>query len=182
MRIAVSGSHRVGKTTLAEALADALPGHVGVPEPYLLLEEEGHEFAEVPAIEDFELQLERSFRCSAESGSNVVFDRCALDILGYLLTHRDADAFQLEEWMPRVEESVASLDLVVFAPIEEPDRIAVLPSMDPLRAQVDAVLRDVIIDDAYGMGFDVITAEGTAAERLRRVMEELRLCAEGQSG
>ena len=103
MRIAISGSHLVGKTTLAEALVEALPRYELVPEPYYLLEEDGYEFAESPSIEDFERQLERSFQCIQDSGADVVFDRCPLDILGYLVTHRDAEAFHIEDWMPRVE-------------------------------------------------------------------------------
>jgi len=173
MRIAVSGSHRVGKTTLAEALAEALPRHEFVPEPYHLLEEDGHEFAEMPSIEDFELQLERSFQCVQESGANVIFDRCPLDILGYLITHQDADVFQIGDWMPRVQESVAGLDIIVFVPIEEPDRIAVSHSDARLRAEVDAVLRDIIVDDTCGLGFDVITTAGETATRVRQVMANL---------
>lgn len=60
MRIAISGSHRVGKTSLAEALAVALPGHELLPEPYHALEDEGHEFGEMPSLDDFTLQLERA--------------------------------------------------------------------------------------------------------------------------
>jgi predicted ATPase len=174
MRIAVSGSHLVGKTTLAEALADALPRYQFVPEPYHLLEEDGHAFAEMPSIEDFELQLERSIQCIQESGTDVIFDRCPLDILGYLITHRDAEAFRLEDWMQRVQESVAELDMIVFVPIEEPDRIAVSHSDARLRDEVDAVLRDMIVDDAYGLGFDVVTASGAVAERLRQALACLR--------
>jgi hypothetical protein len=160
MRIAISGSHLVGKTTLAEALAEALPRYELVPEPYYLLEEDGHEFAEMPSIEDF--------------GTNVILDRCPLDILGYLITHQNADAFQLEDWMPRVRESVAKLDLIVFVPIAEPDRVAVPRSQALLRAEVDMVLRDSIVDDAYGLEVDVITTAGTPAARLRQVMAHLR--------
>lgn len=174
MRIAVSGSHRVGKTTLAEALADALPRHRFVHEPYHLLEEDGHAFEEMPSIEDFEAQLERSILCIQESETNVVFDRCPLDILGYLLTHRDADAFRLEDWMQRVQESIAELDTIVFVPIEEPDRIAVPHGEAVLRAEVDAVLRDMIVDDTYGLGFDVIVTSGSDVERLQQVLASLR--------
>src|SRR6185369_13261844 len=60
MKIAVSGAHRTGKTTLVEELCRALPAYIAVDEPYHLLEEEGHEFAEMPSLEDFELLLERS--------------------------------------------------------------------------------------------------------------------------
>jgi hypothetical protein len=174
MRIAISGSHLVGKTTLAEALAEALPRYELVPEPYHLLEEDGYEFEETPSIEDFERQLERSFRCLGESGMNVVFDRCPLDVLGYLVTHRNADAFQLKGWMPRVRESVAKLDLIVFVPIEDPDRVAVPRSQARLRAEVDLALRDIIADDAYGLKLEVITAEGTPSARLRHVVSHLR--------
>jgi len=174
MRIAVSGSHVVGKSTLAKALADALPQYQYVPEPYRLLEEEGHDFEEMPSIEDFELQLERSFQCVQESGTDVIFDRCPLDILGYLIAHRDADTFRLEDWMQRIQESVAELDMIVFVPIEEPDRIAVSHSEVQLRAEVDAVLRNIIVDDAYGLGIDVITTSGTVAERLRHALANLR--------
>jgi cytidylate kinase len=153
VRIAISGSHRVGKTTLAEALVDALPGYELVPEPYHQLEEQGYEFEEIPSLEDFERQLDRSIQNVSESGPNVVFDRCPLDILGYLLTHADAD---------------------VFVPIEDPDRVAVPRAEARLRAEVDDVLRDIVEGDSYDLELDVIAVEGTAAARLRQVVEGVR--------
>lgn len=59
MRIAFSGAHRVGKSTLIEALAARLPGYRTYDEPYHLLEEEGHDFSDPPTPEDFERQLRR---------------------------------------------------------------------------------------------------------------------------
>lgn len=174
MRIAIAGTHLVGKTTLAEALVEALPQHELVPEPYYLLEEDGHEFAEMPSLEDFELQLERSIRSLEESGADTVFDRCPLDILAYLVTHRDADAFRLDDWMPRIREAVARLDLIVFVPIERPDRIAVPRSQARLRADVDAALGDMIVDDAYGLEVDVLTVAGTTGARVDAVAAHLR--------
>lgn len=173
MRIAVSGTHLVGKTTLAEAMAARLPGHELVPEPYHLLEEEGHEFADMPSIDDFERQLERSLQCLQDCDEDVIFDRCPLDILGYLMTHRDADWFDIARWMPRIEESVTRLDLVVFVPIEHPDRVPVAGAEARLRADVDAVLNDLIADDAQALGFDVITVEGTLDRRLDQVFAHL---------
>ena len=174
MRIAISGSHRVGKTTLAETLADALPRYEFVAEPYYLLEEDGYEFGEPPSLEDFERQLERSCQAVSQGGANVVFDRCPLDILGYLAAHRDAQTFQIEDWLPRVREAVAKLDLIVFVPIEQPDRVAVPPAEARLRADVDDELRDIILDDTYELEIEVITAEGTPAARLSRVLTHLR--------
>jgi predicted ATPase len=173
MRIAISGSHLVGKTTLAEALADALHGHDVIPEPYYLLEDEGYAFEEMPSIDDFERQLERSIQCIEESGPDVVFDRCPLDLLGYLLTHRDAAAFRLDDWLSRVRASVATLDLIVFVPVEEPDRVPVPRAQRRLRAEVDAVLSDITLHDAYGLGIDAIAVHGPPATRLRQVIAHL---------
>src|SRR4028119_353553 len=46
MRIAVSGTHAAGKSTLVAELSALLPDHAVVDEPYHLLAEDGHEFAE----------------------------------------------------------------------------------------------------------------------------------------
>jgi hypothetical protein len=175
MRIAISGSHLVGKTTLAEALAEALPHHQVMPEPYRLLEEEGHEFGEMPSVEEFELQLERSFQCLEEGGQGTVFDRCPLDLVGYLLTHEDAEAFDLEPWLPRIRERIATLDLIVFVPIEEPDRMDVPRSQRSLRAEVDAVLSDIVLGDAYDLEVDTIEVAGSLDARLRQVLAKVRV-------
>jgi hypothetical protein len=175
MRIAISGSHLVGKTTLAEALAEALPHHQFVPEPYRLLEEEGHEFGEMPSVEEFELQLERSFQCLQEGGPAAVFDRCPLDLVGYLLAHEDAEAFDLESWLPRIREQVATLDLIVFVPVEEPDRVDVPRSQRGLRAEVDAVLSDIVLGDAYELEVDTIEVVGSLDARLRQVLARVRV-------
>lgn len=174
MRIAISGSHLVGKTTLCEALAEVLPLYQFFPEPYRLLEEEGHEFGDMPSVDDFELQLERSFQCLQEGGTDAVFDRCPLDVVGYLQTHDDAEAFDLEFWMPRIREHVATLDLVVFVPIEEPDRVAVGRSQARLRARVDEVLGDMILNDAYGLGVEAIEVAGSIDARIRQILARVR--------
>ncbi len=173
MRMAVSGSHGVGKTTLGEDLADRLPGFELVPEPYLLMEEEGSLFANPPSLEDFEMQLERSVFCILDSGADVVFDRCPLDILGYIAAHRDACMFRIGDWLPPIRESVGLLDLIIFVPVEVPDRIDA-PCGDPgLREEIDAILREIIVDDAYGLGFDVITVSGPFEGRVRQVLGHL---------
>lgn len=174
MRIAISGSHLVGKTTLAEALADARHGYELVPEPYHLLEDDGYEFEEMPSVEDFERQLERSFQAIRESGPDVVFDRCPLDILGYLVTHRDADMFRLDDWMPQVRAAVARLDLIVFVPVEDRDRIAVPREQARLRARVDDALRDIVADDAHALDLTVITVAGPFDARLRQVLAHMQ--------
>ena len=116
VRIAFSGAHRVGKTTLIERVAEALPGYALVPEPYHLLQEDGYDFADPPSAEDFEAQLERSIVELEEAGECALLDRCPADLLAYLrVGDHDVNA-QLE----RCREAIGLLDLVVLVPIEEP--------------------------------------------------------------
>ena len=171
MRIAVSGAHRTGKTTLIEKLSRALPTYIVVDEPYYLLEEEGHEFPEMPSLEDFELQLERSIQCVDDSEDDQLFDRCPADMLAYLIAHPDADGGEVDPWLPRARRAMQRLDLVVFVPVEEPDRITVSdPEENELRRQVDEELRDMILDDRYDFGVEAIEVTGNARERARQVL------------
>lgn len=172
MRIAISGTHFSGKSTLVQDLSEALPRHYStVEEPYHLLEEEGYEFSEEPSIEDFERQLERSIECLEESGPNVVFDRCPVDLLGYLLTHPEAESFDLERWLPRIETAMEMLDLIIFLPIEKRDRISLPSSQDPeLRLLVDEKIREILDDPPFDFDGDVVEVTGPPSERVRRVM------------
>lgn len=175
MRIAVSGTHRSGKSTLVEALSEALPKYETVEEPYYLLVEEGHDFAEMPSVEDFELQLERSIACLNESGPDVLFDRCPVDLLGYLLTHADADEFDLDAWRPRVEAAMEKLDLIVFLPVEHPDRIALPSSEDAeLRLLVDEKLNEILQESSLGFEGDVLEVTGALRNRAQQVLAYLR--------
>lgn len=175
MRIAFCGSHRTGKTSLIDELSQLLPGYVSIDEPYNLMTEEGYEFCHPPSLEDFEAQLERSIESLTDDGADVLFDRCPVDILGYLLTHADADSFALDDWMPRVSAALEALNLIVFVPIEERDRIRFSAADDDgSRSSVDEKLRELLLDDAQDFGVDVITVEGDIATRARTVIREMR--------
>jgi hypothetical protein len=173
MRIALSGSHRVGKSTLLDALAEALPSYATFDEPYDLLEEEGHAFADPPALEDFEAQLARSIELLGEGGADALFDRCPVDFLAYLGAHPEADAFDTGPWLPRVRAALRSLDLVVYVPVETAR--VVLPSHeDPaLREEVDERIRALLLDDDLDLGLEVLEVGGTTAVRTRQVLRRV---------
>lgn len=175
MRIAISGSHRTGKSTLLAALADALPSYATVDEPYHLLEEDGHELSHPPSVEDFEKQLERSIEALREAGDDTLFDRCPLDMLAYIAVHDDADEVDLEEWWPAVREALATLDRVIFVPIEAPDRIAFSATDDDTdtRRSVDEKLRELLLEDAHDLGLDVIEVRGAPQRRVQAVLQKL---------
>jgi hypothetical protein len=174
MRIAISGTHFSGKSSLVEALSQALPQYTTIDEPYHLLQEEGYEFAEMPSIEDFELQLERSIESMDEIAPNIIFDRCPADILGYLLSHTDIEAFDLEEWLPRVQTAIRKLDLLVFLPIEEPDRIVLPLSQDAAyRQRVDEKLKEMILENSFDLEVDVLEVTGSPKTRVELVLAHI---------
>ncbi len=167
VRIAVSGTHRVGKTTLARAIADVLPGHDLVDEPYHDLVAEGHVFSHPPGVEDFEEQLEHSLTALSDDVQHVVFDRCPVDLLAYLVVaSRDGDDV-VEHWRGRVRRAMQSLDAVILVPVESPDRIEVTEDEDPAatRQDVDETLRDLLLSDRLDLDVRVVEVHGSLWDR-----------------
>lgn len=172
MRIAVSGTHLAGKSSLVEALADALHSYEVIDEPYHLLEEDGHEFANPPSLEDFELQLERAIESIERAPEDAIFDRSPVDFIAYALTHPDAETFDITTWQSRVQAALDELDLIVLVPIEDPDRIAVAGEEDA-RTEVDALLKDILQDGRYNLEVEVMVVSGTLSARAKQVLTRL---------
>ena len=172
MKIAVSGSHKTGKSTLIGELSDRLPGFELFDEPYWQLVEEGQLFSDPPTLEEYELQLERSVDDVVISEGDCLFERCPLDFLAYILVLDDSLRSDVERHLPSVREAVESLDLIVFVPIEEPDRMGDTDYPE-LRRRVDEELREIVMDDVFDLGIEVLEVTGPAGERARQVMELL---------
>ncbi len=168
MRIAIFGAHKVGKTTLAEALQERLPGYTLEVEPYYQLEASGYEFSENPTAEDFMEQFNYAAKRVAKSADDVLFDRCVLDILAYLHVldpHRN-----IESLFETAQTIIADIDLFVFVPIEEPDLIPNHQADFPkLRTGVNDLLQDWIVD----FSITTIEVEGTLSNRIDQVLAEV---------
>lgn len=171
MKIAVSGTHSSGKTTLVEGLHRALSGFELFAEPYWILVDEGYEFSAMPSLVEFELQLERSIDLIAVNKQNCIYDRCPIDLLAYLLTHRDSAGFDPDLWLKRVRDAMDLLDLVVFVPIEDPDRIDFSDPDDNLRERVDEEIRELLAGGRFDIENELVEVAGTLEERLRQVLE-----------
>jgi predicted ATPase len=175
MRIAFSGTHQFGKSTLLAAVAEALPRYATLDEPYHLLEEEGYEHNDSPSLEDFIAQLERSLSALEDSGPDTLFDRSPADVLAYLLAHEDAEAFDMDEWLDRIHEAMQSLDLVVFVPIEAPDRVPVPAHEDRrYRARVHKKLERLLLDDTFSFEVETLVVEGDVRTRRDLVLKRAR--------
>jgi hypothetical protein len=172
MRVAFSGAHRTGKTMLLEAVSSLLPAYDVVEEPYRLLEDEGHELSDPPAIEDFELQLRRSIAVIADAPADALIDRCPLDFIAYL--QAIDDDFDVADRLDELRGSLEVLDLIVVVSIETPDRI-VLPAHEDrrLRRRVDQLLRTLLLDDPHDLGAATAEVHGGLDDRVRQVMRAM---------
>src|SRR6202008_435507 len=88
MRIAISGTHGSGKTTLINDFLKAHPDFFHEPEPYTaLVENYGEEFSAEPGGDDFYRQLNFSLERLGHYSpdANVIYERCPADFLAYIL-------------------------------------------------------------------------------------------------
>lgn len=171
MRLAFSGSHGSGKTTLVEALAELLPAYDSVPEPYHQLLDAGHGFQDPPSREDFEAQLELALDTLAASGPDTLFDRCPLDLVAYLRCH--PEGFEAA-WLPRLHQVMAQLDLVFFLPLAEAP-VPAGPQDAAYRKAVDETLRELLLADELGLELRVVELGGELPARIAAV----RACLAG---
>lgn len=180
MRIAVTGTHGSGKTTLIEDFVAANPHYEHMPEPYWLLVQQGVVFANGPDAADLEEQLRQS--CAlilAATEPDVIFDRCPLDFIAYLEVVSAAEGF---EWAPdgkllkRIENALASLDVVAFVPLTQPDEIKVTIEYPKLRTRVDSRLKTMLREDDLGLlaeGPRVVEVNGSRRARVAELNELL---------
>lgn len=174
MRVAITGSHRAGKTTLLAELARLLPGYPLWPEPYEQLAEEGYLFSAVPSLEDFEAQLERALTNLRDSEADALFDRCPLDLLAYLLCHREGGHFVLADWVLPIQAALSQLDLIVYVPIEVPDRIHLVASEDAhFRREVDEQLRELLQGETWSVP-KVLEVRGNLTSRITPILNTIR--------
>jgi hypothetical protein len=152
-------------------LHSVLPKWTFVDEAYYHLLEEGYEFGPTPTIDDVESQLRRSIDLiEAVSDPNVVFERCPVDYLAYL-TAFDVETETLGYWFQESRDALASLDAVIFVPIERPDRIVIgTDDLPKLRHAVDVHLRNGLVEDYWGLDVIVHESYGSPANRVAQVL------------
>jgi predicted ATPase len=158
MRLAVSGSHGTGKSTLIAAFVDLRPEYRYEPEAYETLADDiPLNSSEGPSPEGLRSLLDYTIAAMASQASEtcVVFERSPIDYLAYATACRDA-------WSgPTTREFLATAVPAVRASLRHHDQIALLcvsdaipprPDEDPrFRKRVDDRLRRALIDDDFDL-------------------------------
>ena len=165
MRIAVSGSHGTGKSTLIAAFLQRCPAYSHEPEAFetlgddVALTESGEPTPQgLKALLDYTLSAVEGH----VAGSRVVFERSPVDYLAYAAAGRGG------EWMnaapgfvsahvPAVRAAVRQLDLIAYLPLTHDGPAQGRPGEDArFRRRVDDCLRRALLDDE----FDVLGERG----------------------
>jgi hypothetical protein len=167
VRIAFSGTHAVGKSTLIADVHKELPAYAFFVEPYYHLLDEGHIFADAPSADDFLRQLERSIvSLSSERATDTTVARRTSWPISASWTRMIPFASGL---VPQVTLSEPSSSFV-FVPVEQPDRSASAAGVGRLRRTVDVHLREMLLEDSYGFDLPIIRVHGPATARVRHVV------------
>src|ERR1044071_4227513 len=115
MRVAVSGTHGVGKSTLIDEFLSRHPEYTHEPEPYtVMVEDLGEEFSAEPCVEDFLRQLDFNIdrlKQHAEADENVIYERCPVDFLAYIHALDPQTAATVRD---SVYEAMQHLDLILY--------------------------------------------------------------------
>lgn len=177
MRIAVSGTHGSGKSTLVDDFLARHPEFIHEPEPYTWLEDV-EPFSDEPTADDFHRQLELSVErlTKYERGARVIAERSPIDFLAYLLALQDLgraarDCERIAAAAELAATGMAHLDLLVVLPLhgteaEDPD----------LREAMHDRLLDLIATDEYALltnGPRILEISGTPPQRLRALEDAL---------
>ena len=159
MRLAVSGSHGTGKSTLIAAFLEKRPEYRHEPEAFetlgddVELTEEGE-----PTADGLRTLIEYTVAAVASRASQkcVVFERSPVDYLAYAAASRSAWRGSsvgefLSVQVPIVKASLRGLDLIAYLPVS-PGGLEGRPGEDGgFRRRVDRCLRRALFDEEYDL-------------------------------
>ena len=192
MRVAVSGSHGTGKSTLIGAFVDRCPQYVYEPEAFETLADDIDLTASGgPSAEGLQALLEYTAATMAghDPGADVVYERSPVDYLAYAVASRrtwpgGSAARFLKTQIPVVRRCLRHLDLIALLPVS-----ATGPAQSReaegagFRKRVDERLRRLLIDDdhdLFGDGAGPRVVELSPRPE-RQLAELLRLAGTGSS-
>ena len=177
MRVAVSGSHGTGKSTLIAAWLERRPDFAHEPEAFEVLGDEVEMEDEGPTADGLRLLLAHTVSTLDRYATDVpvVFERSPVDYLAYAAASRSwprgASAAFLEASVPLVRRSLAHLDLIAYLPVVAGGPAPRSGEDARFRKRVDRALARALLDDEYDLFGDagaprVVTLPASLERRL----------------
>jgi len=182
MRIAVSGTHFIGKSTLIEDFIKAHPEYKHEIEPYYQLESTLE-----PSLDSFLEQLDYSIEMlnTHANESNIIFDRCPVDFLAYAMCTLEQEPIdindsEVSERFSVIKEALDNIDAIVFLPIVKEHTIEYTEDDAAFRKEVDKCFKLIYSDDIYDIfpSYDhpkIIEIWGDRTTRIRKLELSLDL-------
>jgi len=167
MRIAISGSHSLGKSTIVNDWVARHPHFKREEEPYRALGLHGpYEILFRDASTRLQNGIQLYYNISrvhryADSSSDVIFDRSPVDYIAYSQYTADQrstdidDAF-VESMVPVARESLDHLDILAFVPKSEDwpvemEEDGIRPVDHAYRNEVDAIFKQIYREGRFGV-------------------------------
>ncbi len=182
MRIAVSGTHFMGKSTLIEDFIRIHPDYRGEIESYLKLQDEKEmELALEPSLDSLMEQLDYSIKQLNKYANerNIIFDKCPIDYIAYAMYVADQDLIDINdsevfERFDQVKEALNNLDLIVFIPMTKEHHVEYTEENPHHRKMVDKYFKEIYRDDLYDLfpSYDhpkIIEIYGDPLTRVRKL-------------
>jgi hypothetical protein len=157
MRIAVSGAHGTGKSTLIAAWLEQYPRYAHEPEAFEVLGDEIDVEDEGPTADGLRLLLAHTLSTLDRyaPGACVVFERSPVDYLAYAVASRSwprgSPAAFVEASVPLVRRSLGQLDLIALLPLAAGGPPARAGEDARFRKRVDRALARALLDDEYDL-------------------------------
>lgn len=183
MRVAVSGSHGTGKSTLIAAFLERCPSYVHEPEAFETLGDEVELAGDEPTADGLRLLLDHAASAVGAYGpaASVIFERSPVDYVAYAAASRSwppgAVAGFLEAALPVVRRSLGGLDLIAFLPVSARGPAARPGESPRFRRRVDRALGRALLDDEHDLfgGSGAPRVVALPADAHGRVEELVRL-------
>jgi len=197
MRIAISGSHSLGKSTVVNDWATLHGDYIREEEPYRALGLHGpYEILFGDASTRLHNGLQLYYCISrvqryASSREKVIFDRAPIDYLAYSQYTADQGTTDInnafvESMVPAIRESLDRLDLLAFVPSSEAWPVAmeddgIRPVDHAYRDDVDAIFKQIYREDRFNVlpqqnGPLLIELVGSQQERLQQIARAIEQC------
>ncbi len=196
MRIAISGSHSLGKSTLVWDWVKRHPQYTREEEPFRALDSEMYDIRfrqESNRLHNGIQMYYNASRVNLYSSINdcVIFDRAPVDYIAYSQYTADKETTDIDDafvaaMVPRVRETLQRLDLLVFIPMTdrwpvELEDDGIRPVDLPYRAEVDAIFKQIYRDERFSVMPEMnrpklIELWGSRGQRLERLQQAAASC------